>query len=193
MQSKQDVGPGEVTRLLRASRQGERDALEQLIPLVYDELRQLARRQLRREYASRTIEPTTLVHEAYLKLAGGGAVEAADRGHFLAIAGRAMRQVLVDQARRRSAARRGGDHWRATTLQDGLRAMDVDPDELLALDEALEQLEERQRRIVECRYFAGMDEAEIAAMLGISERTVRREWVKARAWLYRLLYVKPSP
>ena len=182
---------GEVTRLLEAARHGEGGALDRVVPLVYDELRQMAARQLRRERAGHTLHATALVHEAYLKLAGGCTVEAVDRGHFMAIAARAMRQVLVDHARRRNAEKRGGD-WEQTTLSDGVRPLEFQPDELLALDRALDELDERQRQVVECRFFAGMEEEEIAVALGVSARTVRRDWVKARAWLYRSLYPQPS-
>ena len=188
-----DAAPrSEITRLLAAVRDGERQALDRLLPLVYDELRSLARRQMGRERPDHTLHSTALVHEAYLKLAGGGGVEAADRNHFLAIAARAMRQVLVDHARRRLAAKRGGD-WQLTTLADGHQAVEFRPEEMLALDRALERLEPRQRQVVEYRFFAGMEEAEIAAVLGMSERTVRRDWVKARAWLYRELYPEAAP
>lgn len=186
---RENATPRDVTALLAALRGGERDALDELLPLVYDALRGLARRQLSREHAPRTLEATGLVHEAYLKLAGGR-VDASDRAHFLAVAARAMRQVLVDHARRRHAARRGGD-WASVTLTEGIRGPDLDPAEMLALDEALEQLEPRQRQVVECRFFAGMEEHEIATALGLTERTVRRDWVKARAWLYRTLYPEP--
>jgi len=182
---------GEVTRLLRAAREGEPAALEQLVPLVYENLRRLARRQLGREYGERTLNPTALVHEAYLKL-GAGAMVARDRAHFLAIAARAMRQVLVDHARDRKAAKRGGGLWERTTLTDGAWAGEFDPDGLLALDEALAKLEPRQRQVVECRFFGGMEEQEIAAALGVSQRTVHRDWVKARAWLYRYFYAEPT-
>lgn len=180
---------GELTGLLRAAREGDRDALDRLIPLVYDDLRRLARRQLRHEAGPRTLQATALVHEAYVKLSAGAALEARDRTHFLAIAARAMRQVLVDEARRRRAGKRGGD-WVRTTLAEGQHAVDMAPEELIALDQALEELEPRQRQVVELRFFGGLEEAEIAAALGVSDRTVRREWVKARARLYRLLYVR---
>jgi RNA polymerase sigma factor (TIGR02999 family) len=182
---------GEVTRLLEAARHGEDDALDRIVPLVYDELRRMAARQLRRERAGHTLHATALVHEAYLKLAGSGTVEAVDRGHFMAIAARAMRQVLVDHARRRNAEKRGGD-WEQTTLSDGDKPLEFQPEELLALDRALDELDERQRQVVECRFFAGMEEEEIAVALGVSARTVRRDWVKARAWLYRSLYPQPT-
>jgi len=179
--------PGDVTRLLGAARAGDPDALERLVPLVYEELRLLAGRQLRRERVPRTMDPTALVHEAYVKLAAGGAVRASDRSHFLAIAARAMRQVLVDQARRRMAVKRG-DGWARTTLRDGDHVMSARAEEMVALDEALAALDPRQRQVVECRFFAGLEEEEIAEVLGVSVRTVRRDWVKARAWLYRSLY-----
>jgi RNA polymerase sigma factor (TIGR02999 family) len=182
---------GEVTRLLQAVRDGEPGALERLVPLVYDDLRLLARRQLGREFGERTLNPTALVHEAYLKL-GAGAKVATDRAHFLAIAARAMRQVLVDHARDRKAAKRGGGSWERTTLTDGAWVGEFDPDGILALDEGLAKLEPRQRQVVECRFFGGMEEQEIAAALGVSERTVHRDWVKARAWLYRYFYPEPT-
>jgi RNA polymerase sigma factor (TIGR02999 family) len=182
-----DPDVGEVTRWLRAARDGEPGALDRLVPLIYDDLRLLARRQLGREYGDRTLNPTALVHEAYLKL-GAGAKVAADRAHFLAIAARAMRQVLVDRARDRKAAKRGGGAWERTTLTDGAWVGEFDPDGMLALDEGLARLEPRQRQVVECRFFGGMEEQEIAEALGVSERTIHRDWVKARAWLYRYFY-----
>lgn len=181
------AAPGRVTRLLRAAREGDRAALDRLLPVVYDELRGLAAYQLRRERSGHTLHATALVHEAYMKLAGGGSVPARDRAHFLSIAARAMRQVLVDYARRRQAEKRGGG-WHRTTLGEGDQAVEFRPAELLALDRALETLEERQRRVVELRFFGGLEETEIAEALDVSARTVRRDWVKARAWLYRELY-----
>jgi RNA polymerase sigma factor (TIGR02999 family) len=181
---------GEVTRLLRAARAGEPEALDRLVPLIYEDLRTLARRQLRREHGERTMHPTSLVHEAFMKL-GGSALHAQDRPHLLSIAARLMRQVLVDNARRRSAAKRRSWLERAS-LDDQDIALDLDVGELLALDDALAALEPRQRQVVECRFFGGMDDREIAAALGVTERTVRRDWVKARAWLYQMLY-GPSP
>jgi RNA polymerase sigma factor (TIGR02999 family) len=180
-------GQGEVTRLLEAAVGGDQDALDRLVPLVYDDLRRLAHRQLGREGRGHTLQTTGLVHEAYLKLAGGAGVGAANRAHFLAIAARAMRQVLVDYARRRKAEKRGGGVV-CVTLNDGDQGMDVTSDDLLALDDVLEQLEPRQRQVVELRFFGGLEEKDIAEALGVSERTVRRDWVKARAWLYRALY-----
>jgi RNA polymerase sigma factor (TIGR02999 family) len=114
-------------------------------------------------------------------------VNATSRAHILAIAARAMRQVLVDYARRRKAAKRGGGVI-SVTLGDQPQPVDASAEDLLALDEALQQLDPRQRQVIECRFFGGMEEADIAAVLGVSERTVRRDWVKARAWLYQSLY-----
>jgi RNA polymerase sigma factor (TIGR02999 family) len=182
---------GEVTRLLHAARGGDGEALARIVPLIYDDLRVLARRQLRREFGERTMHPTSLVHEAYLKLSNGAALHAADRAHFFAIAARAMRQVLVDDARRRSAGKRAAE-WERTTLGDQAWPAELNADEMLALDEAIDALEPRQRQVVECRFFGGMEEQEIAAVLGVTERTVRRDWVKARAWLYRSLYGAPA-
>ena len=183
---------GQVTRWLAAARDGDPAALGELLPLVYEDLRRMARAQLRRERAPRTLQPTALVHESYLKLASGGVLRATDREHFLAIAAHAMRQVLVDEARRRGAARRGGG-WARTTLGDEPWDSGVAPDELLTLSDAIDQLEERQRQVVEYRYFGGLEEREIATLLGVTERTVRRDWVKARAWLYAALYEPDSP
>jgi RNA polymerase sigma factor (TIGR02999 family) len=178
---------GEITRLLRSARGGDAAALEQLIPLVYEDLRRLAHRQLGHEYVERTLNATGLVHESYLKL-GAGALVATDRAHFLAIAARAMRQVLVDHARDRKAGKRGGGEWERTTLNDGAWVRDFDADGVLELEDAIATLEPRQRQVVECRFFGGMEEQEIAVALGVSERTVHRDWTKARAWLYRYFY-----
>jgi RNA polymerase sigma factor (TIGR02999 family) len=178
--------PAHVTDLLLAARNGDHRAMEVVWPLVYDELRALAQRQIRRENENVLLQPTALVHEAYVKLAANQP-EAENRAHFIAIAARAMRQVLVDEARRRQSLKRGGDLVQ-TTLGNGNDAIIVRSEELLMLDAALEQLDERQRQIVELRFFGGLTEAEVAASIGVSDRTVRREWTKARAWLYRELY-----
>jgi RNA polymerase sigma factor (TIGR02999 family) len=183
--------PGEVTRLLHAAQDGDQEALDRLVPLIYEDLRRLAHRQLGREGGGHTLQTTALIHEAYLKLAGpGGAQAASNRAHFMAIAARAMRQVLVDYARRRKAAKRGGGVIYAT-LGDAAEPVDASADDLLALSDALDQLDPRQRQVIECRFFGGMEEKEIAEALGVSERTVRRDWVKARAWLHRALYRTP--
>jgi RNA polymerase sigma factor (TIGR02999 family) len=180
-----------VTALLRAARDGDADAIDRIVPLVYDDLRRVARRQLAREFGSQNVRPTELVHEAYVKLSLGGADVAVDRAHFLAIAARAMRQVLVDDARNRRAAKRGGG-WTRATLSGSHWVADFDVDELLTLNDALEELDPRQRQVVECRFFGGMEDTEIAEALGVTDRTVRRDWVKARAWLYRALAERGS-
>jgi len=182
---------GEVTRLLRAARDGDRSATDRIVALVYDDLRALASRQLRRELGPRTMHPTSLVHEAYMRLAGSATLYATDRAHYLAIAARAMRRVLIDAARRRSAAKRIGDSV-PTRLGDHEWTAELSSDDLLSLNDAIDELDPRQRRVVECRFFAGMEEREIAEALGVTERTVRRDWVKARAWLYRALYGTPA-
>ena len=176
-----------ITQLLDATRAGDRAAGERLFGAVYAELKLIARSQRRRWVGNHTINTTALIHEAYLKLASGGGMSATSRAHFLAIAARAMRQVLVDYARRRKAAKRGGGVI-SVTLGDEAGTPDTSADDLLALDDALNQLDPRQRQVIECRFFGGMEEKDIAAALGVSERTVRRDWVKARAWLYRELY-----
>jgi RNA polymerase sigma factor (TIGR02999 family) len=186
MDTHDQAAPGEVTRLLALAGTGDRGAIDHLFPRVYGELRRMARLQLGRSAGAITIEPTGLVHEAYMKLARGGAIQAEGRAHFLAIAGRAMRQVLVDRARSRGARKRGGGAM-AVTLMDGHSAVEMDPARMLALNDAIEALEPRQRQVVEARFFAGLEEREIAELLGVSERTVRRDWVKARAWITRAL------
>jgi RNA polymerase sigma-70 factor (ECF subfamily) len=178
---------GEVTRLLGAARDGDATAIDRIIQLVYDDLCAIAGRQLRREPSPRTMHPASLVHEAYMKLANGAVVHAGDRAHFFALAARAMRQVLVEHARRRSAAKRGPMQERVA-LGDHAWVTSVSPEEILTLNDAIDELEPRQRQVVECRFFGGLEEREIAATLGVDERTVRRDWVKARAWLYRALY-----
>lgn len=176
------TGSGDVTRLLESARAGERSAVDQLMPMLYDELRRIAQYQLDQHSDPPTLQATSLVHEAYLKLAGSAGLSAESRAHMLSIAARAMRQVLVDQARRRGAQKRGGA-WQQTTLADEHQAIALRMEDVVALNEALERLDPRQRQVVESKFFAGMDEREIALALGISERTVRREWIKARAWL----------
>lgn len=182
---------GEVTRLLRAAREGEPGAIDRIVPLVYEDLRRLAHRQLGRSFGPQSVRPTELVHEAYVKLSLGGPSAANDRAHFLAIAAGAMRQVLIDEARKRRAVKRGGG-WTRATLSGSHWVTDVDVDELLTLNDALDELDPRQRKVVECRFFAGLEEREIAEALGVTERTVRRDWVKARAWLYRALAERGS-
>lgn len=165
-------------------------ATERLLPVVYEELRRMAHRQLLSERADHTLNTTGLVHEAYLRLATPSGLQWADRAHFFAIAARAMRRVLIDHARRYHAAKRPGSRLRVP-LDDANLAVEERAEGLLALDEALDrlaQLDARQSRVVECRFFGGMTEDETAAALGVTARTVRRDWVKAKGWLYQELY-----
>lgn len=177
---------GELTQLARAAGAGDRGAYDRLFALAYEQLYDIAGRQLRRD-ARRPLDPGELVSELYLKMERQVGVDWADRAHFYAVAARAMRQILTDMARRRQAAKRGADADPTTLSGKGIaEAMSLD--DLLALDDALAQLEERQRRVVELRFFGGVHEDEIAKMLGVTTRTVQRDWTKARAWLYRTLY-----
>jgi RNA polymerase sigma factor (TIGR02999 family) len=164
-------------------------ALDQLMPLVYEELKRIAHHQLRVNESRATLSTTELVHEAFLKLAGDAGADWDGRAHFFGAASRAMRQVLVDFARRRTAAKRGGGLERVS-LGDGDAALEIELDEILALDEALDQLDAvdpRLRQVVELRFFAARSEAEIARMLGVSPRTVERDWLKARLVLLAAL------
>lgn len=159
------------------------------MPLVYDALRLLAQRHLDREGHANTLTPTGLVHEAYLRLVDRTRVEVSDRGQFFAIASQAMRRILVDRARRRLAEKRGGSA-QPISLDEQLYIAEAGADSILALDEALDrlsQLSPRLARVVECRFFAGLTEAETGEALGVTERTVRRDWLKARGWLYQAL------
>ncbi len=181
---------GEVTQLLKRLEEGDREAVDQLYPLVYGELRGAARRAMAGERAGHSLQATELVHEAYFKLLGAHDIDWRGRGHFVAIAARAMRQILVDHARRRKAEKRGGgaEH---VTLGDPAAELVLPPEELLALDAALTRLDEmdsRLRSVVEYRFFGGLTEQEIASVLGVTIRTVQRDWVKARAWLYQEIY-----
>jgi RNA polymerase sigma factor (TIGR02999 family) len=168
------------------TRNAHRAELDRQIPFVYDDLIRIAQRQLNRELGPRSVQAATLVHEAYLKLAGSPP-SSVDRDHLLAIAARAMRQVLVERARSRAASKREGELVR-TTLTDASGEVSLDDTSLLALNDAIERLEPRQRQVVECRFFGGLNEEETAAALGVTSRTVRRDWIKARAWLGRWLH-----
>jgi RNA polymerase sigma factor (TIGR02999 family) len=174
----------EVTRILTAIEQGDGQAASQLLPLVYDELRRLAAHQLAAEAPGQTLQPTALVHEAYLRLVGPDpAAQWASRSHFFAAAAQAMRRLLIDNARRKQAQKRGGGLQRHPL--DGLAAPEPDA-ELLALDEALHQLaakDPEKAKLVELRYFAGLTGEQAAQVLGISPTTADRHWAYARAWL----------
>lgn len=169
-------------------------AVDLLIPLLYDELRALAHRQLGRERSDHTLRTTALVHEAYLKLVDHTRVTRHGRAYFFAAAAHAMRQVLIDRARRRGAVKRGGGA-KMVTLGDDAAAVDAYASELLDLDDALQRLAQhspRQVKVVEYRFFAGMTVDETAAALGVSPRTVEADWAMARAWLFRALGGPPS-
>jgi RNA polymerase sigma factor (TIGR02999 family) len=187
------TGPGDVTRLLDAARAGDRAALDRLFATVYAELHALARHQLAGRAAGATLSTTVLVHEAYLKLVGGAIVDYRDRRHFFALAARAMRQIIIDGARRARAQKRGGEMIRIvldpSRIASGTSA-EADAAELIALDDALtalENLSERLARIVELRFFAGLSVEETGDVLELSPRTVKRDWRKARAFLFDAL------
>ncbi len=178
----------DITGLLAALRDGDRSALDRLFPLVYRELHERAHRQLARHRPGDTLSTTALVHEAYLKLTGSAHQSYHDRVHFFAVASRAMRQILVDYARRMTAAKRGGGH--AISLDADAVADPGRAEELVALDEALERLEaldERLARTVELRFFGGLSVEEAADVLSVSPRTLKRDWRKARAFLYQAI------
>jgi len=178
---------GEVARLLRAREDGDSSAFDRLVPLVYEELRRLARRQRRRGPPGRSLDTTGLVHEAYMKIAASGSAHFENRAHFFATTARAMRQVLINYAEKRSAQKRGGGA-KEVTLYEGDAVTDNALEELLALNAALEKLSamsERQAQVVECLFFAGLGIEETADALEISPATVKRDWSTARAWLYR--------
>ena len=184
-----DASPGEVTQLLNQLRSGKRQAEAELLRLIYGELRRLARGYMRRERADHTLQPTELVHQAYLRLLADHKRQWENRAHFYAIAANAMRQILVDYARRRNAAKRGAGRA-ATTLSERVASAQRDSIDIMALDQALERLaklDREQSQIVEWHYFAGMTLAEIAEVLGVSTRTVKRQWAAARTWLFREL------
>lgn len=169
---------------------GLRDALDQVFPLVYEELRRLAHRQLRAEPTGHTLNTTGLVHEAYLRLVAQNRGQWKNHEHFLAVAATAMRRILVDHARRHASAKRGGS-LRRVPLDDADFAVGERAELLIALDDALTRLstlDERQARVVECRFFGGMTEEETAGALGIGLRTAKRDWAKARSWLYQEIY-----
>ena len=179
----------EVTQLLIAYGQGDEQAMEQLLPAVYSELHRIAQRQMRHERADHTLNATALVHEAYLKLADQNQISWQNRAHFYAISSRVMRQVLISYARKHNAEKRGGGT--PNTLLEGKEiALNERADELIALDEALTRLssfDERLAQVVEYRFFGGLTIEETASVLEVSTMTVKRDWNKAKAWLFREL------
>jgi RNA polymerase sigma-70 factor (ECF subfamily) len=185
----------DVTELLHRWQQGDQEATEQLLPLVYGELRKIARRHLRGERHGHTLEATALVHEVYLRLSGGAELRWNDRVHFYAVAAQMMRRVLVDHARSRDAAKRGGTIVRVSLDEARDPAVESVPD-VVALDDALrslEALDPRKSRIVELRFFGGLTLDETAAVLGISVPTVVKETRLARAWLHSQITKSPAP
>lgn len=180
---------GNITRLVQRWSDGEEGALDALMDLVYDDLRVIAQRHLRRTEADSTLHTTALVHEAYLRLDGVNGGTWKSRGHFFAFCSKAMRHVLIDYARRRQAAKRGGDRARVP-FEEVPASFDAEVVQVLAVDRALQRLarhDERMARIVECRFFGGLAVAETAEALEVSTRTIEREWARARVYLQRLL------
>ena len=187
MSARAEASPGEVTRLLQAWSAGNPNAQEVLLPLIYAELRQRASGHLRRDRTGHTLQPTALVHEAYLRLVGQRAIDWQSRTHFFALASRMMRRVLVDHARARAAAKRPDGAFRVV-LDDDLASVSPRGCDVLMLDQALSELahlDQRQSSIVELCYFGGLTEEEVAGALSVSRSTVAREMRSAKAWLYR--------
>lgn len=186
--------PGEVTQLLIDLRKGDRQAEERLIPLVYHELRHLAQRYMRNEKPGHSLQPTALVHEAYIRLTDIREIDWQNRAHFFAVAAQLMRRILIDRARAHCAHKRGG-LAKAVTFDEALAVTSSSPEQLIMLDQALERLAQfdpRQARIVELRFFAGLTEEETAQVLEVSPRTVKRDWRLARAWLYEKLTLEQA-
>src|SRR5206468_10623692 len=186
--------PLQVTRLLNEWRNGNPAALEQLMPLVYAELHKLARRHMQRQNPSHTLQTTALIHEAYLRLAGDSGKEWESRAQFYGVAAKAMRHVLVDHARTRQAAKRGGG-WQAVPFDDGIAVSDERLAGLIALDEALSRLSKlhpRQSEVIELRFFGGLSAEETAAVLQVSPETVMLDSRAAKAWLHKQLGHSPG-
>jgi len=182
------TSPGEVTVLLHALRQGDRGAGDKLFPLVYSELHRLARAYMRRERPNHTLQPTALINEAYMRLAQAS-VDWQNRAHFIGVAATAMRRILVDHARAHMAAVRGGE-FQQVEWTEALGLPAERSEELIALDEALDQLEKldaRQAKLIELRYIGGLSFEEAADVLEISPRTAKRDWAMARLWLFRVM------
>jgi RNA polymerase sigma factor (TIGR02999 family) len=183
------LSPQEVTQLLADWGKGDKSAFDKLFPLVHDELQHIARRQMSHERPGHTLQATALVNEAYLKLAGHEGFEWRNRAHFYAVCAQVMRHILIDHARAHARDKRGGGAIQVS-LDEAIAMSSEQADKYLALDEALHSLESvdpQKGRIVELRYFGGLSEDETADVLDISPRTVRREWRRAKAWLYKLI------
>ena len=186
----------DVTRILEAAQRGDSKAADELLPLVYEELRRLAAHKMANEAAEQTLQPTALVHEAWLRLVGNASqARFQNRAHFFAAAAEAMRRILIDRARRKSAVRHGGGQQRVD-IQETDVAASTDDDQLLALNEALDKLaveHKTEAELVKLRYFVGMTNEEAADVLGISPRTAKYYWTHARAWLFRAIGPSRNP
>jgi RNA polymerase sigma factor (TIGR02999 family) len=183
-----------ISEALLGYRQGSPGAFDRLVALVYDDLRRIARRQLGRLRPGHTINSTGLVHEAYLKMVDHSRMSLQDRSHFFAVSARAMRQILVDHARRRGRQKRGANR-KATDLDEAMTPVAAEAERILLIHDALDRLtavDARLTQVVECRFFAGYSEEETAEILGVSPRTVRRDWMRARAWLHELMDGAPG-
>jgi RNA polymerase sigma factor (TIGR02999 family) len=181
--------PQNITELLVGYGRGDKEALDQLMPIVYDELRRQAARYLRREQAGHTLQTTALIHEAYLRLVDQRHVQWQNRAHFFGIASQLMRRILVDHARTKKRVKRGGSDIKVSLADANVAVKGQDLD-VVALDEALDrlaQIDEQQSRVVELRFFSGLTVEETAEVMGISKATVKRDWSVAKAWLYREL------
>ena len=181
--------PENITELLASYGRGNKESLDQLLPIVYDELRRQAARYLRREQAGHTLQTTALIHEAYVRLVDQRNMQWQNRAHFFGIAAQMMRRILVDHARSKKRVKRGGSEIRVSLDDANVAAKGQDLD-VVALDEALErlaQIDEQQSRVVELRFFSGLSVEETAEVMGISKSTVKRDWSMAKAWLHREL------
>lgn len=188
--------PNQVTQILGEMVAGDDSAASRLLPLVYEELRAVAGNLMSAERANHTLQPTALVHEAYIRLAGAGATEWKGRAHFMAVAARAMRRLLINHARDRRAAKRGGGDWSQVTLDEAVALAEERVVDVLVLEEALErlaELSERQAKLVELRFFGGLTLEESAEILGVGLTTVKGEWRIARAWLAQELASEDQP
>jgi RNA polymerase sigma factor (TIGR02999 family) len=192
LEERQMAASSQIAALVEDARRGQAGASDAMVPLLYDELRRMARGLMRRERPGQTLQTTDLLHEACVRLLGSPEWE--NRAHFMGAAARAMRRVLVERARRRLRLKRGGEHERVT-LTDGAAQVAARPEELLALDAALRELQEHDEgmaRVVELRYFGGLTAEEAAVVMGTSVRSVHRQWAGARAWLHRALATLPN-
>lgn len=179
-----------ITQVLFEFKNGQRESLDELLPLVYDELRRLAKSRLSRERADHTLQPTALVHEAYLRLLGQKETQWQNRAHFFGIAARVMREILIEYARMRGRQKRGGEYKTQIALDDAISFSSGNQLDVIAVDEALsrlEELDERQARIVEMKFFGGLTVEEIAEVLSVSPATVKREWASAKLFLFKMM------